>query len=99
MLEHLTTEARNPASEDLDGLTAAEIVELINSEDAKVAAEILNRLELKAEKADRFDAVVTKLAEVRGQCSKRITGGYCDLKVDHAGDCSTADQRKRPSQP
>src|ERR1700751_1422976 len=40
MLEHLTTEARNPASEDLDGLTAAGIVELINSEDAKVAAAV-----------------------------------------------------------
>src|SRR5437764_635477 len=37
MLEHLTTEARNPASEDLDGLTALEIVRLINSEDAKIA--------------------------------------------------------------
>jgi N-acetylmuramic acid 6-phosphate etherase len=40
MLEHLTTEARNPASEDLDGLTAIEIVQLINSEDAKIAAAV-----------------------------------------------------------
>jgi N-acetylmuramic acid 6-phosphate etherase len=40
MLEHLTTEARNPASEDLDGLSAAEIVRLINSEDAKVAGAV-----------------------------------------------------------
>src|SRR3954453_7737554 len=40
MLEHLTTEARNPASEDLDGLSAAEIVSLINSEDAKIAAAV-----------------------------------------------------------
>ena len=40
MLEHLTTEARNPASEDLDGLTALQIVQLINSEDAKVAAAV-----------------------------------------------------------
>src|SRR5262245_28114041 len=40
MLEHLTTEARNPASEDLDGLSAIEIVQLINSEDAKVAAAV-----------------------------------------------------------
>src|SRR4051812_9587372 len=40
MLEHLTTEARNPASEDLDGLTALEIVRLINSEDAKIAAAV-----------------------------------------------------------
>lgn len=40
MLEHLTTESRNPASEDLDGLTPIEIVRLINSEDAKVAAAV-----------------------------------------------------------
>jgi N-acetylmuramic acid 6-phosphate etherase len=40
MLEHLTTEARNPASEDLDGLSALEIVQLINSEDSKVAAAV-----------------------------------------------------------
>jgi N-acetylmuramic acid 6-phosphate etherase len=40
MLEHLTTESRNPASEDLDGLSPLEIVQLINSEDAKVAAAV-----------------------------------------------------------
>jgi len=40
MLEHLTTEARNPASEDLDGLSALEIVQLINSEDSNVAAAV-----------------------------------------------------------
>src|SRR5262245_4749533 len=40
MFEHLTTESRNPASEDLDGLTPIEIVRLINSEDAKVAAAV-----------------------------------------------------------
>ena len=37
MLDKLTTEARNPASEDLDELSPREIVELINSEDARVA--------------------------------------------------------------
>jgi N-acetylmuramic acid 6-phosphate etherase len=40
MFEHLTTESRNPASEDLDGLTPIEIVQLINSEDAKVATAV-----------------------------------------------------------
>lgn len=40
MLEHLTTESRNPASERLDGLSPAAIVELINSEDAKIAAAV-----------------------------------------------------------
>lgn len=40
MLDSLTTEARNPASEMLDALTPAEIVNLINTEDAKVAAAV-----------------------------------------------------------
>jgi len=37
MLDNLTTEARNPASEQLDSLSALSIVKLINSEDEKVA--------------------------------------------------------------
>lgn len=37
MLDDLTTEGRNPASEALDGLGAMEIVRLINAEDAKIA--------------------------------------------------------------
>ncbi|MEO1497152.1 MAG: N-acetylmuramic acid 6-phosphate etherase [Planctomycetota bacterium] len=37
VLDHLTTEARNPATMGLDGLSPLEIVQLINSEDAKVA--------------------------------------------------------------
>ncbi len=40
MLEHLTTEARNPASEELDSLSPLGIVRLINAEDAKVAAAV-----------------------------------------------------------
>lgn len=40
MLEHLTTEARNPASERLDEMSALEIVQLINEEDAKIAAAV-----------------------------------------------------------
>jgi N-acetylmuramic acid 6-phosphate etherase len=36
-LNKLTTESRNPASENIDELTPLEIVRLINSEDAKVA--------------------------------------------------------------
>jgi N-acetylmuramic acid 6-phosphate etherase len=56
MLEHLTTEARNPASEDLDGLTAAEIVRLVNSEDAKVAAAV-------ADEADAIAQAIDVIAE------------------------------------
>ena len=58
MLEHLTTEARNPASEDLDGLTAAEIVRLINSEDAKVAAAVAEESEVIAQ---AIDAIAERL--------------------------------------
>ena len=56
MLEHLTTEARNPASEDLDGLTALQIVQLINSEDAKVAAAV-------AEQSDAIAQAIDAIAE------------------------------------
>ena len=37
MLNQLTTEQRNPASESIDSLSALEIVRLMNAEDAKVA--------------------------------------------------------------
>lgn len=40
MLERLTTEARNPKSETIDRLSAIEIVELLNQEDAGVAAAV-----------------------------------------------------------
>ncbi|MEM8863963.1 MAG: N-acetylmuramic acid 6-phosphate etherase [Planctomycetota bacterium] len=40
MLESLTTESRNPASERLDSLSPLELVKLMNSEDAKVAAAV-----------------------------------------------------------
>ncbi len=40
MLNNLTTESRNPASEAIDTLTAAGIVDLMNSEDASVATAV-----------------------------------------------------------
>lgn len=40
MLEKLTTEARNPASERLDAMTALEIVHLINDEDGRIATAV-----------------------------------------------------------
>lgn len=59
MLNNLTTEARNPASEMLDALSPLEIVQLINSEDAKIADAIAEQSEqiAKAIKviADRLD--------------------------------------------
>ncbi len=52
MLEHLTTEASNPASESLDSLTTREIVELINSEDAKVAEAVNQQADIIAKAID-----------------------------------------------
>jgi N-acetylmuramic acid 6-phosphate etherase len=65
MLEHLTTEARNPASEDLDGLTAPQIVRLINSEDAKVAAAV-------AEQADAIAMAIDVIADRLGRAGRLI---------------------------
>jgi N-acetylmuramic acid 6-phosphate etherase len=60
MLEHLTTEARNPASEDLDGLSAAQIVRLINSEDARVAAAVAEQA---GAIAQAIDIIAQRLAQ------------------------------------
>jgi len=45
MLEHLTTEARNPDSEDLDTLSPLGIVRLLNAEDAKIAGAVAGQSE------------------------------------------------------
>lgn len=58
MFEHLTTESRNPASEHLDGLTPIEIVRLINSEDAQVAAAVGAEAEAMAR---AIDAIADRL--------------------------------------
>lgn len=68
MLEHLTTEARNPASEDLDGLSAAEIVQLINSEDAKVAAAV-------GEQAEPIAKAIDVIADRIGRGGRLIYTG------------------------
>lgn len=59
MLDNLTTEARNPASEMLDALSPIEIVRLINSEDAKIASAI-------AEQADAIATGIEKIADRLG---------------------------------
>lgn len=45
MLDHLTTETRHPDSKRLDELSAAEIVQLINDEDARIAAAVQEQAE------------------------------------------------------
>lgn len=60
MLEHLTTESRNPASEELDGLSSLEIVRLIGAEDAKVAAAVASQA---GSIARAIDAIADRLGE------------------------------------
>src|SRR5579872_1211180 len=45
MLQNLSTEAPNPASAGIDALTPIEIVRLMNSEDARIAAAVLGEAE------------------------------------------------------
>jgi N-acetylmuramic acid 6-phosphate etherase len=52
MLDHLQTEGRNPASSNLDELSALEIVHLMNAEDAKVAAAVATQAEAIARAID-----------------------------------------------
>ncbi|MFV2067576.1 MAG: N-acetylmuramic acid 6-phosphate etherase [Pirellulales bacterium] len=52
MLDKLTTEERNPASEAIDRLSALEIVRLMNSEDARVAAAVAQVAETIAQVID-----------------------------------------------
>ncbi|WP_146596948.1 N-acetylmuramic acid 6-phosphate etherase [Novipirellula galeiformis] len=60
MLEKLTTEARNPESSKIDSLSALEIVRLMNSQDASIAAAVATQAESIAAAidviADRFRA-------------------------------------------
>ncbi|MCA9229317.1 MAG: N-acetylmuramic acid 6-phosphate etherase [Planctomycetales bacterium] len=60
MLEHLTTEARNPASEQLDGLSSLEIVKLINAEDRVVAGAVEEQAQ---EIAEAIDAIAERLSK------------------------------------
>jgi N-acetylmuramic acid 6-phosphate etherase len=58
MLKDLTTEARNPASEDLDKLSTIDFVRLVNGEDAKLAAAVAEQAE---QIADAIDLIVARL--------------------------------------
>ena len=58
MLNHLTTEQRNPDSVAIDSLGAREIVELMNREDAQVAAAVATQA---AAIAAAVDVIVDRL--------------------------------------
>ncbi len=56
VMDHLTTEARNPASTDLDARTALEIVHVMNAEDATIAPAV-------AAQADAIARAIDLVAE------------------------------------
>jgi len=58
-MDHLQTEARNPASANLDKLSSLEIVRLMNAEDATIPASIAGHAEAIA---SAIDIIATKLA-------------------------------------
>ncbi len=82
-LEHLTTEGLNPASNGLDGLSALEIVRLINSEDALVA-EAVGR---EAESIARAMEVITDRLEKGGRLVYMGAGTSGRLGVLDAAEC------------
>lgn len=59
MHKELVTEARNPASADLDRLSALEFVRLVNSEDAKLADAVADEAK---QIADAIDLIAGRLA-------------------------------------
>lgn len=59
-MDHLLTEARNPASANLDKLTPLEIVRLMNAEDAKIAPAIAEHAEAIAR---AIDVIAARLAQ------------------------------------
>ena len=54
MLNKLTTEARNPASERIDSLSALEIVKVMNAEDQRVAEAVAREAEAIAQAVDKI---------------------------------------------
>lgn len=54
MLEKLTTEGRNPASEEIDRLTTLQVVRLMNQEDATVSAAVADQAEAIAQAVDQI---------------------------------------------
>lgn len=82
-LDHLTTEARNPASEGLDGLSSVEIVRVMNAEDARVT-EAVGR---EAEAIARVIDVVTDRIKKGGRLVYTGAGTSGRLGVLDAAEC------------
>src|SRR5690606_3786858 len=83
MLKDLTTEARNPASEDLDKLSTIDFVRLVNREDAKLAAAVAEEAE---NIAAAIDLIVARL-ESGGRLIYMGAGTSGRLGVLDASEC------------
>lgn len=83
VLERLTTEQRNPASEKIDQLTAIEIVQLMNQEDQSIAAAV-------AKEAANIAAAVDEIVRAMRQDGRLIymgAGTSGRLGVLDASEC------------
>jgi len=83
MLEDLTTEGRNPASDRLDSLSALEIARLINAEDARVAEAVGRETETIAL---AIDAIAQRLA-IGGRLIYLGAGTSGRLGILDASEC------------
>lgn len=83
MLDKLTTESRNPDSAQLDSLSALEIVQLMNAEDAKIAAAVAAEAERIAQAID----VITERMRNGGRLIYMGAGTSGRLGVLDASEC------------
>ncbi len=88
MLDHLTTEQRNPQSESIDTLSAREIVELMNREDAIVAQAVATQT---SAIAAAVDVIVQRMSRVAGCCTLAPArrGGWASWMLRSAPPRST----------
>ena len=82
-MDHLETEARNPASTNLDELTPLEIVRLMNAEDAKVIPAVASQ----AEAIARGIAVIAERLRAGGRLVYAGAGTSGRLGVLDATEC------------
>ena len=83
MLEHLTTEARNAASIEIDSMSSIEIVRLMNEQDSHVAAAVQQESESIAEAID----VITERFRCGGRLIYIGAGTSGRLGVLDASEC------------
>ena len=76
-MDHLLTEARNPASTNLDELSALELVRLMNAEDAKVTPAV-------AAEAEPIARAVEAVAERLREGGRLVYAGAGTSGRDHA---------------